>query len=133
MLKIIIRNLARETTQSELEALFQAHGSVQSCNLVLDQETGGSKGFGFATMPVPHEAKAAIKALNGLELQGSKIRVKKAQEVVAKSAANAEPIGVSDHGSAQAAAEPENTRMPGIKKNGIRLGAKKTRTFRKKS
>ncbi len=132
-MKIIIRNLARETTQLELEALFKAHGNVQSCNLVMDQLTGGSKGFGFANMPVPYEAKAAIKALNGMELHGSKIRVKKAEETVPKAALEAESADTSDHVAAPPPPEPEHARKSGVKKDGSRLGAKKSRTFRKKS
>jgi RNA recognition motif-containing protein len=46
----------------------------------MDKETGSSKGFGFVEMPKQGEAKAAIKVLNGMELDGSKIRVKKAEE-----------------------------------------------------
>ncbi len=78
-MKILIRNLPRTTTEAELRAMFQAHGAVQSCTLVMDKETNSSKGFGFVEMPKPGEAKAAIKLLNGLELNGSKIRVKKAE------------------------------------------------------
>lgn len=78
-MKLLIRNLARSTTEAELRALFEAHGAVQSCNLVTDKDSGGSKGFGFVVMPKAGEAKAAMKALNGSELAGSKIRVKKAE------------------------------------------------------
>ena len=78
-MKLLIRNLARTTTEAELRALFEAHGAVQSCNLVLDKVTGDSKGFGFVEMPKPGEAKAAMKTLNGTEVAGSKIRVKKAE------------------------------------------------------
>ncbi|MCB1813864.1 MAG: RNA-binding protein, partial [Candidatus Competibacteraceae bacterium] len=46
-MKLLIRNLARTTTEAELRALFEVHGAVQSCNLVLDKATGDSKGFGF--------------------------------------------------------------------------------------
>lgn len=59
--------------------MFEVHGAVQSCSLVMDKETGQSKGFGFVEMPKPGEAKAAIKTLNGLEVDGFKIRVKKAE------------------------------------------------------
>lgn len=52
---------------------------MQSCVLVVDKGTGGSKGFGFVEMPSPGEAKAAMKNLNGKEVAGSKIRVKKAE------------------------------------------------------
>lgn len=59
--------------------MFEEHGTVQSCNLVIDKDTGLSKGFGFVEMPKPGEAKAAIKLLNGQDVDGSKIRVKKAE------------------------------------------------------
>ena len=78
-MKILIRNLARLMTEPELLALFETHGSVQSCTLVIDKETGRSKGFGFVEMPKQGEAKAAIKALNGKEISGIKMRVKKAE------------------------------------------------------
>ena len=77
-MKLLIRNLARTTTEAELRALFEAHGRVQSCTLVMDKQTGGSKGFGFVEMPGLGEAKAAVKTLNGKDVGGSKIRVKKA-------------------------------------------------------
>ena len=77
-MKLLIRNLARTTTEASLKTLFQAHGIVQSCNLVLDKQTGESKGFGFVEMPKQGDAKAAIKNLNGKDIDGSKIRVKKA-------------------------------------------------------
>ena len=76
-MKILIRNLARTITELELKALFEAHGAVQSCDLVIDKESGTSKGFGFVEMPKQGEAKAAISTLNGKDIAGSKIRVKK--------------------------------------------------------
>ncbi len=78
-MKLLIRNLARTTTEAELRAMFEAHGAVQSCNLVMDKDTGNSKGFGFVEMPKSGEAKAAMKNLNGRDVAGSKIRVKKAE------------------------------------------------------
>lgn len=78
-MKLLIRNLARTTTESELKALFEAYGSVQSCSLVIDQNTGTSKGFGFVEIPKQGDARAAMKNLNGKEVDGSKIRVKKAE------------------------------------------------------
>ena len=78
-MKLLIRNLARTTTEEELRAMFEAHGTVQSCTLVMDKETGISKGFGFVEMPKPGEAKAAVNTLNGKDVAGSKIRVKKAE------------------------------------------------------
>jgi RNA recognition motif-containing protein len=77
-MKLLIRNLARTTTEAELRALFEEHGKVQSCTLVIDNKTGASKGFGFVEMPTPGESKAAMKTLNGTDVGGNKIRVKKA-------------------------------------------------------
>ena len=78
-MKLLIRNLARSTTETELRALFEVYGRVQSCSLVLDQKTNLSKGFGFVEMPMQGEAKAATKNLNGADVAGSRIRVKKAE------------------------------------------------------
>jgi RNA recognition motif-containing protein len=78
-MKILIRNLARNITETELKAMFEEHGAVQSCVLIMDKDTGHSKGFGFVEMPKPGEAKAAVKTLNGREVDGFKIRVKKAE------------------------------------------------------
>lgn len=79
-MKLLIRNLARTTTEAELKALFDEFGTVQSCTVVMDKVSGGSKGFGFVEIPKAGEAKAAMKSLNGKELAGNKIRVKKAEE-----------------------------------------------------
>lgn len=78
-MKILVRNLSRETTEQDVLAMLQTYGAVQYCKLVIDHETGKSKGFGFAEMPRAGEAKAAIKQLNGREVHGNKIRVKKAE------------------------------------------------------
>ena len=87
-MKLLIRNLSRTTTETELRTLFEAHGTVQSCTLVIDKKTGGSKGFGFVEIPKQGEAKAAMKILNGKEVAGNKIRVKKAET---KQAQDTEP------------------------------------------
>ena len=79
-MKLLIRNLSRNITEAELKALFEAHGAVQSCNLVMDKVTGQSKGFGFVEMPKQGEAKAAMQAMNGKDVGGSKMRVKKAED-----------------------------------------------------
>lgn len=78
-MKLLIRNLNRDTTEAELRVIFAAYGRVQSCNLVFDKYTGLSKGFGFIEMPKTGDAKAAMKNLNNKELAGNKIRVKKAE------------------------------------------------------
>jgi len=78
-MKLLVRNLARETTEAELRVLFEEFGKVQACTLVMDKVSGGSKGFGFVEIPKAGDAKAAMKNLNGREIAGNKIRVKKAE------------------------------------------------------
>ena len=77
-MKLLVRNLPRSLSENELKALFEAFGDVQSCDLVMDNVTGESKGFGFVEVPKVGHVKAAIQALNGKEIEGNKIRVKKA-------------------------------------------------------
>lgn len=79
-MKLLIRNIDRSKTEEELKALFQEFGAVQSCNLVIDKDSGASKGFGFVEMPKVGDAKAAIKNLNNKAVGDSKIRVKKAED-----------------------------------------------------
>ena len=79
-MKLLVRNLDRSTTEEELNDLFQAFGKVQSCNLVIDQVSGVSKGFGFVEMPKVGEAKIAMKYLNNKTIGSNKIRVKKTEE-----------------------------------------------------
>jgi RNA recognition motif-containing protein len=78
-MKILIRNLARTTTEAELRTMFEVFGTVQSCDLVKDKVSGSSKGFAFIEMPRPGDARAAIKNLNYKEVDGNRIRVKKAE------------------------------------------------------
>jgi len=78
-MKLLIRNLSRNTTESELLALFTPFGHVQACDLVLDKGTGLSKGFGFVEIPKAGDAKAAMKAINGKLVGGNKLRVKKVE------------------------------------------------------
>ena len=79
-MKLLIRNLDRKTTEEELKSLFEAFGAVQSCDLVIDRNSGASKGFGFVEMPKVGDAKAAIIHLNNKLIGENKIRVKKAEE-----------------------------------------------------
>ena len=132
VLKIIVRNLDRQTTQDTLLALFQSHGRVQSCTIVMDELTGSSKGFGFVNMPVPGEAKAAIQHLNGMELEGSRIRVKKAVATQKPSPAANEPVADANAVTATEARVQGDHEQPRLKKDGTPLGPRKARTFRKK-
>lgn len=77
-MKLLVRNLDRNTTEQELNVLFLEFGMVQSCTLVVDKLTGGSKGFAFVEMPKAGEAKAAMKGLNNRKVGEHTIRVKRA-------------------------------------------------------
>ncbi|QER40631.1 RNA-binding protein [Acinetobacter suaedae] len=79
-MKILVRNLDRSVTDTEVLDLFKAYGKVESCVVVKDAETGKSKGFGFVEMPNPREAIKAIKGLNTLRVKGVGIRVKAADD-----------------------------------------------------
>ena len=79
-MKLLVRNLARTTTEADVRALFEPFGNMTECVIVMDKTTGESKGFGFVEMPVYVEAKKAIKKLNNIEVAGSRIRVKKAED-----------------------------------------------------
>lgn len=79
-MKILVRNLERTVTETELLELFKQYGTVESCTLVLDVVTGKSKGFAFVEMPNGREAVKAIKGLNTLRLHGTGIRVKQAED-----------------------------------------------------
>ncbi|MFT6268269.1 MAG: RNA recognition motif-containing protein [Alphaproteobacteria bacterium] len=77
-MKLLVRNLARTTTEAEISVLFTAQGEVTECTLVLDSKTGESKGFAFIEMPNDVEAEAAITSLHHANIANNKIRVKAA-------------------------------------------------------
>src|SRR5213595_3582388 len=77
--KLYIGNLSYDVDSSALEQLFTPHGSVQSAQIINDRDTGRSKGFGFVEMSSDDEAQAAIKELNGKELDGRTIAVNEAR------------------------------------------------------
>ena len=63
--KLYVGNLGYDVTSSELEQMFSAHGTVQSAQVIMDRDSGRSKGFGFVEMGSDQEAQAAITALDG--------------------------------------------------------------------
>ncbi len=77
--KIYVGNLTYGVTDSELEQLFAAHGTVQSAQVIMDRDTGRSKGFGFVEMGSDQEAQAAIAAMNGKDVNGRNLTVNEAK------------------------------------------------------
>ncbi|MBI2765199.1 MAG: RNA-binding protein [Chloroflexi bacterium] len=78
-MKIYVGNLSFNTTDADLEAAFSAHGKLTSAQVVMDRETGRSRGFGFVEMDNQAEADNAIRALNGSDLQGRSLTVNPAK------------------------------------------------------
>jgi len=76
---IYVGNLAYSTVDDDLKTLFSQHGTVTSARVVMDRETGRSRGFGFVVMPEASEAQAAINAVNGMDFQGRPLRVNESQ------------------------------------------------------
>jgi RNA recognition motif-containing protein len=79
-MNLFVAKLSSSTTGDDLQELFSAHGEVTSAKVIVDRETGNSKGFGFVEMANDDEAKAAIAALNETELDGKQIVVKEAND-----------------------------------------------------
>jgi RNA recognition motif-containing protein len=77
--KLYVGNLAYSVGDSELQQIFEAHGAVQSAQVIMDRDTGRSKGFGFVEMGSDQEAQAAISALNGKEVEGRALTVNEAR------------------------------------------------------
>jgi RNA recognition motif-containing protein len=78
-MNIYVGNLSYRMTEDELREAFGAFGEVSSAKIIMDRETGRSKGFGFVEMPVQAEGEEAIKALNEKEFAGRNIRVNEAR------------------------------------------------------
>ncbi len=77
--KLYVGNLSYEVSSSDLEALLSPHGTVQSAEVIMDRDTGRSKGFGFVEMGSDTEAQAAISALNGQDQGGRALTVNEAK------------------------------------------------------
>ncbi len=77
--KLYVGNLTYGVTDGELLQMFEAHGTVQSAQVIMDRDTGRSKGFGFVEMGSDAEAQAAITALNGKDSNGRALTVNEAK------------------------------------------------------
>jgi cold-inducible RNA-binding protein len=78
-MKLYVGNLTYEVNDAGLEQMFAAHGSVKSAQVIMDRDTGRSKGFGFVEMTNDNEARAAIAALNGQQVEGRSLTVNEAR------------------------------------------------------
>ena len=78
-MKLYVGNLAFETTENDLQDLFEQHGQVGEVSLMMDRMTGKSRGFAFVTMNDKAQAEAAMAALNGTELAGRALNINEAR------------------------------------------------------
>jgi RNA recognition motif-containing protein len=78
-MKLYVGNLSFETTENDLQDLFEQHGQVNEVRLMTDRMTGRSRGFAFVTMNDNTQASAAMSGLNGHELNGRPLTVNEAR------------------------------------------------------
>lgn len=84
-LKMYVGNLTYGVTDASLQQMFSEFGSVRSAQVVMDRDTGRSKGFGFVEMSSDDEARAAMTAMNGREVDGRTLTVNEARPKEARS------------------------------------------------
>ncbi len=78
-MNIYVGNLPYSISEDELRDLFAAYGEVSSANIIMDRDSGRSKGFGFVEMPDKAQGEAAINAINQTDVQGRSLRVNEAR------------------------------------------------------
>jgi len=78
-MNIYVGNLSYDMSEEDLRNSFEDHGAVDSAKIIMDRETGRSKGFGFVEMPDDSEAQAAVQELNGAMVNGRPLRVNEAK------------------------------------------------------
>jgi RNA recognition motif-containing protein len=78
-MNIYVGNLSYGMSEGDLREAFSAFGEVSSVKILMDRETGRSRGFGFVEMPNQSEAEAAVAQLNGKDVQGRALRVNEAR------------------------------------------------------
>ena len=78
-MKLYIGNLSFESTENDLQDLFEQHGTVNEVHLMMDRITGKPRGFAFVTMNDDTQANAAMSALNGKDVNGRPLTVNEAR------------------------------------------------------
>lgn len=79
MVNIYVGNLPYNTSESDLVTLFSTYGAVDRASIIMDRETGRSRGFGFVEMPNDEEGRQAIEALNGQDYNGRSLTINEAR------------------------------------------------------
>jgi len=79
-MNMYVSNLGFHTTDDDLRKLFESYGQVSSAKVIMDRDTGRSRGFGFVEMTSEAEAGQAMEKLNGKEMEGRRISISAAKE-----------------------------------------------------
>lgn len=82
--KLYVGNLPRSATNQILSSAFAECGSVETCQIIMDRDTGQSKGFGFVEMSSDSEALAAIERFDGADFEGRPMKVNEAKPMVSR-------------------------------------------------
>lgn len=77
--KLYVGNLSFNVDSDQLNSVFSEFGSVESANVIMDRETGRSKGFAFVEMSADSEAQTALEKLNGMDLSGRAMNISEAK------------------------------------------------------
>jgi RNA recognition motif-containing protein len=78
-MKLFVGNLSFQSTDDSIRSVFAEHGQVDEVALITDRDTGRPRGFGFVQMPNDDEARAAIEAINGRDVDGRTLNVNEAR------------------------------------------------------
>ena len=78
-MNIYVGNLSYTATDEDLRSAFEGFGQIASARVIMDKETGRSRGFGFVEMPNDEEGRKAIEAVNNKEIAGRPVRVNEAR------------------------------------------------------
>ena len=87
-MKLYVGNLSFQARDESLRTAFASHGEVTSATVIMDRDTGQSRGFGFVEMPNQAEAQNAMRALDGSMLDGRALKVNEAKEREPRQASN---------------------------------------------
>ena len=79
-MNIYVGNLTYDTTEERLREVFEQFGQVESISIIMDRQTGRSRGFAFVIMPDEAEAQRAIDESNGMDVDGRALKVNQARE-----------------------------------------------------
>ena len=97
-MNIYVGNLPRATSEDALKKAFEQFGQVEKVKVIIDRETGESRGFAFVEMPVESEAQEAIAKMNGADMEGRKLNVNEAREPERNGGGGGRPPRFDDRG-----------------------------------